>query len=110
MSKVTPGISCLQAGEVQKLGVVILSIMLFVFVTWIILDIRSTKNVTGDNVEARIRLLDQNGNNLVTWYPVDSYTLKDGFCSFTFEGINYEISGQIIIQTKSKIAKQGNLP
>ena len=66
------------------------------------LDMRLTKNVTGDNVEARIRLLDQNGNNLVTWYPVDSYTLKNGFCSFTFEGMNYNISGSIIIQTASK--------
>jgi hypothetical protein len=74
--------------------------MLFVFVTWIILDIRSTKNVTGDNIEARIRLIDQNGNTLVMWYPVDTYTLKDGFCSFTFEKVKYSISGQIIIQTK----------
>jgi hypothetical protein len=88
--------------KLEKLGVIILSIMLFIFVTWFMLDMRLTKNVTGDNVEARIRLLDQNGNNLVTWYPVDSYTLKNGFCSFTFEGMNYNISGSIIIQTASK--------
>ena len=52
--------------KLEKLGVIILSIMLFIFVMWFMFDMRLTKNVTGDNIEARIRLLDPNGNNLVT--------------------------------------------
>ena len=90
--------------KLKKLEIMICLIMIFIFtiVNVLIFKTKNVTNVTVSNRETKIRLLDQNGNALITWYPIDAYTLKDGFCSFTFEGMNYNISGSIIIQTASK--------